>query len=146
MNSVAGPIVVEAEDSAQECERACAVTFAGKESAVVDDMGRRGVLAYDAAQLHPGKQVTSGRIQPDCNLAVDPIERLGKPVRRVGIDPAVEIDERRAAERTRWRSGYDRDDHRRLAIGNGGGRGRGPLDLRGRRGPGQAESARELPE
>src|SRR5438874_12279619 len=105
MNSVAGPIGVEAKDSAQECERACAVAFAGKESPVIDDMGRRAVLAYDATQLHPGKQVTSGRIQPDCNLAGGPIERVGKPVRRVSIDPSVEIDERRVAECTRWRSG-----------------------------------------
>src|SRR6266850_6737791 len=129
MNSVAGPIGVEAKDSSDVCSSDLAVAFAGKESPVIDDMGRRAVLAYDAAQLHPGKQVTSGRIQPDCNLAGGPIERVGKPVRRVSIDPSVEIDERRVAECTRWRSGYDPDGHRRLAIGNGGGRGRGRLAL-----------------
>src|SRR6267142_3809021 len=129
MNSVAGPIVVEAKDSPQECERACAAAFARKESAVIDEMGRRAVPADDAAQLHPGKQVTSGRIQPDCNLAGGPIDRVGKPVRRVSIDPSVEIDERRVAECTRWRSAYDPDGHRRLAIGNGDGRGRGCLAL-----------------
>src|SRR5262244_2268569 len=117
MNAVAGTVVAEAIDPAQECQRARAVALAGKEGPGIDDVGRRAVLAYDPAQLHPGKQIAPGRIQPDRDPAIDPGECLAEAIRRAGVDPPVEIDERGITERTRLRSRYDRDGQGWLGFG-----------------------------
>src|SRR4029453_9684133 len=116
MNAVAGAVVVEAIDTPQEGQRACAVAFAGKQGAGIDDMGRRAVLADDPAELHPGEQIAPGGIQPDRNPAIDRIEGLGEPLRCAGGDPPVEIQERGIAEYTRFRTRHDRHGHGRLAF------------------------------
>src|SRR4029450_4836552 len=110
MNAVAGAVVVEAIDPTQEGQRTGAVALAGKEGTGIDNVGRRAVLAYDPAQLHPGKQIAPRRIQPDRDPAIDPGERLGKATRRAGVDPPVEIDERGIPEHAPLRSRHDRDD------------------------------------
>src|SRR4029434_3160751 len=117
MNPVAGAIVVEAADSAQKCEPTSAVAFAGTEPTVVDDISPGAMLAHDTAQLHPGKQIAAGGIQPDDDLAVDAIQRSGKPIRRVSVDRAIQVDERGIPEHPRARSGHDLYGHPRLALG-----------------------------
>jgi hypothetical protein len=100
MNPVASAIVVEPIDPAQKGEAACAVAFARTQRAVIDDVGPCAVPANDPAQLHAGKQVASGGIQPDRDLAVEAIECSGQPVGCVRVDGSVEVHERGIAEHT----------------------------------------------
>jgi hypothetical protein len=75
------------------------------------------VLADDAAELHSGKQIAPGGVQPDRDPAVDALERLGEASWRASVDPPVEVDDRGVPKRARFRSRHDRDGHDRPRFG-----------------------------